>query len=134
MKYWLVKSDPETYSFDNFKADNSTIWDGVRNYQARNYLNEMQLGDLVLVYHSQTSKDIVGIVEVTKTAFPDPTTNDERWLAVELTFKSRFKNSITLNKLKNDDILRDLPLIKQSRLSVMPITDEQFNRIIYLSN
>lgn len=133
MKYWLVKSDPETYSFENFQADNSTIWDGVRNYQARNYLNEMQLGDLVLVYHSQTSKDVVGIVEVTKTAFQDPTTIEERWLAVELTFKSKFTNPVTLNKMKNDDILKDLPLIKQSRLSVMPITDEQFYRLIKLA-
>ncbi len=134
MRYWLAKTDPDTYSFDKFESEISTVWDGVRNYQARNYLNEMQIGDLVLIYHSQTSKDIVGITEVTKSAFQDPTTDDERWFAVELTFKSKLKKSVTLNQLKNDDLLKNIPLIKQSRLSVMPLYEQEYNRIMELSN
>ncbi len=133
MNYWLVKTDPDKYNWENFEIDKSTVWDGVRNYQARNNLNNMLIGDLVFVYHSQTSKDIVGIVKVTKTAFQDPTTDDERWFAVELTLEHKLEKVVTLSTIKADDLLKNIALVKQSRLSVMPITKEEFDRIIDLS-
>ncbi len=133
MKYWLVKSDPEKYSWDDFERDNSTIWDGVRNYQARNNLNEMEMYDLVLVYHSQTSKDIVGIAKVSKPAFQDPTSEDPRWLSVELTVVKKLDKTIKLSQMKEDELLKNISLIKQSRLSVMPLSKEEFDRIIDLS-
>lgn len=134
MNYWLVKSDPDTYSVDNFESDKKTIWDGVRNYEARNNLNLMNKGDLVLIYHSQSDKDIRAIAKVTKTSFQDPTTDDDRWVAVELTFVKKLKSFVTLTMIKNDKILSEIQLIKQSRLSVMPLSKAEYEQIMLLSS
>lgn len=132
MNYWLVKTDPDTYSVDDLKKDKSTDWDGVRNYQARNNINLMRKGDLVLVYHSQSDKDIRCVAKVTKEAFRDKTTDDERWLAVELTFHKLLKDFVHLEDIKKDSVLSEIVLVKQSRLSVMPLTKEQYEKIIEL--
>ncbi|MBX3044511.1 MAG: EVE domain-containing protein [Candidatus Kapabacteria bacterium] len=133
MAYWLVKSDPDTYSWENLLKDKKTDWDGVRNYQARNNLKLMEVGDNVLVYESQSTRFVAGIAEVTKHAFQDTTTDDERWLAVELKAIKSLKNPVTLETIKNTPALKDIALIKQSRLSVMPLKEEEYNTIIDLS-
>ncbi len=133
MAYWLVKSDPETYSWQDFVKDGETIWDGVRNYQARNNLQAMKIGEEVLFYHSQTDKAIVGYAIISQEAFQDPTTEDNRWFAIKLKAGHLFNQFVTLEQMKNDTILSNIGLIKQSRLSVMPISDEEYMRIIELS-
>lgn len=132
MRYWLVKSDPDEYSFHDLVRDKKTNWTGVRNYQAKNNLSAMAKGDVVLVYHSQTEKAIVGSSKVSKTAFPDPTEDGEGWVCVELTAGKSFKNVITLEHIKSTPALSEIALIKQSRLSVMPLTDEQYECILEL--
>jgi predicted RNA-binding protein with PUA-like domain len=132
MKYWLVKSEPFKYSWQKFKEDKKTFWDGVRNYQARNNLKEMKKGDLVLFYHSNEGKEIVGVAEVIKEFYQDPTTDDTNWVAVDLKPKFELKKTVTLEQIKTDEILQHTGLIKQSRLSVMPFTEEQFNRVLLL--
>ncbi len=129
MKYWLVKSEPFKYSWDDFVKDGWTYWDGVRNYQARNNLQGMKVGDLVLYYHSNEGLDVVGIAEIIKQAYQDPTTDDERWVVVDLKPKETFKNPVPLSKIKMDKRLQDIPLIKQTRLSVMPVTKKVFDTI-----
>lgn len=129
MKYWLVKSEPFKYSWDDFLKDGWTYWDGVRNYQARNNLQYMKTGDLVLYYHSNEGLEVVGIAEVIKEAYQDPTTDDERWVVVDLKPKETFKNPVSLSEIKKDRRLRDIALIKQSRLSVMPVTKKEFDTI-----
>ncbi len=133
MNYWLVKTEPETYSWDDLVHRGKDHWDGVRNYQARNNIKLMEVGDQVLVYHSGESKEIVGIARVVRGYFPDPTTTDNRWVAVELEAISRLKVPVTLARIKNDDQLTGLPLIKNTRLSVMPVLREHFNHIISLT-
>lgn len=133
MNYWLVKSDPDAYSWDDLKKDKKTDWDGVRNYQARNNLKKMQKGDLVFIYESVTTKEIKGISKVTKEYYQDPTTEDERWVAVELAFEEQLKNAVSLNRIKSVEELQNIALIKQSRLSVMPIDNKEFDKIIELS-
>lgn len=134
MKYWLVKSDPDSYGWEQFKKDGKTDWDGVRNYQARNNIKEMAIGDKVLFYESVSTKNIVGIAEVSKTAFQDTTTDDERWFAVELQFVSEFKMPVNLKDIKEVKALENIALIKQSRLSVMPISDNEYEVILKMSN
>lgn len=132
--YWIVKTDPETYSWDDLVRDKFTVWDGVRNYQARNNLAQMELGDKLLFYHSQKDKAIVGIAEVTREAFPDPTIlDDPRWLAVEIKPVEKFSKPVTLQQIKNEPALKNLGLIKQSRLSVIPINEEEFEYIVKMS-
>lgn len=131
MKYWLVKQEPEKYSFDDLLKDKKTIWDGVRNYQARNNLRDMKTGDQVLFYHSVSEKSVVGIAEVEQENFPDPT--DEKWLVVEIKASEKFANSVTLEQIKNEKTLENIALIKQSRLSVMPLTKKEFEKILELS-
>lgn len=133
MSFWLVKSDPETYSWVNLAKDKETDWDGVRNYQARNNLQAMKKGEEVLFYHSQTDKAIIGTTIVANEYFQDSTTEDNRWVAVRLKIGKKFKKPVTLEQIKKDPILNNIALIKQSRLSVMPITDEEYMRIIELS-
>ena len=133
MAFWLVKSDPDTYSWDNLAKDKETDWDGVRNYQARNNLQAMKKGEEVLFYHSQTDKAIVGISIVAKEYFQDSTTDDNRWVAIRLKIGKKFKNPVTLEQMKKDPILSNIGLIKQSRLSVMQVTDVEFMRIVELS-
>jgi predicted RNA-binding protein with PUA-like domain len=133
MAYWLVKSDPETYSWKDLVSDKRTSWDGVRNYQARNNLMAMQKGESVLVYESQNPKQVVGIAEVTKTHYPDPTIDDNRWVSVELKAVKSLKNPVTLEKIKANSDLAEIGLIKQSRLSVMQLTEIEYKIILELS-
>ncbi len=133
MNYWIVKSDPDSYSWQDLKKDKKTDWDGVRNYQARNNLKEMKIGDLVLIYESISTKDLVGISKVTKEHFPDPTTDDDRWIAVELEAFEELENPINLKEIKDTEELQNIALIKQARLSVMPVSREEFDKIIAMS-
>ncbi len=130
MKFWLVKQEPEKYSFDDLVKDKKTIWDGVRNYQARNNLREMKPGEKVLVYHSVLEKAVVGVAEVTKKAFPDPTDDTEKWSVVEIKAVEKLKNPVTLEMIKADKSLQEIALIKQSRLSVMSLTKKEFDKIL----
>ena len=123
MQYWLLKSEPDVWSLDKQKKSGSkgADWDGVRNYQAANNLKKMRKGDLCFFYHSNIGKEIIGIVEVIKEAFIDPTDSKKRFVAVKVKFKKKFDIPITLENIKKNKDLKDLALIKQSRLSVMPI-------------
>ena len=131
-QYWLLKSEPNVWSIDQQKKAGvkGASWDGVRNYQAANNLKKMKKGDLCFFYHSNIGKEIVGIVEVIKTAFLDKTDKESRFVAVKVKFKKKFKNTITLDIIKKTKEFKNLPLIKQSRLSVMPI-DLKSWKIIY---
>ena len=130
MKYWLVKSEPHKYSWDDLQKDGGTYWDGVRNYQARNNLRAMQVGDLVLYYHSNEGLAVVGVARVTKEAYQDPTTADERWSVVDIEPVETLTAPITLSEMKQDKKLQDMVLIKQSRLSVIPVMKKEFDLII----
>ena len=130
MKYWLVKSEPFRYSWEMFLKDGSTYWDGVRNYQARNNLKNMKNGDLVLFYHSNEGLEVLGIAKVIKEAYQDPTTNDQRWVVVDLAPFETLKKPVALDEIKKDKRLKNIALIKQSRLSVMPITKEEYEVIV----
>ncbi len=130
MKYWLVKSEPHKYSWDDLQKDGGTYWDGVRNYQARNNLRAMQVGDLVLYYHSNEGLAVVGVARVTKEAYQDPTTADERWSVVDIEPVETLAAPMTLSEMKQDKKLQDMVLIKQSRLSVMPVMKKEFDLII----
>jgi predicted RNA-binding protein with PUA-like domain len=131
-QYWLVKQEPSTYPFARLLEEGRTVWDGVRNYQARNHLQAMRVGDRVLYYHSGVGTAVVGIAEVTREAFPDPTTDDPRWVAVELRAVKALPRPVTLERIKADPALRDLPLVRQSRLSVMPLPKGAYDRIVAL--
>jgi predicted RNA-binding protein with PUA-like domain len=133
MQYWLIKSEPETWSWkDQIKAK-IEIWDGVRNYQARNYLKKMKKGDLCFFYHSVKEKKIIGIVEVFKEFFIDPTDQDKKFVAVKVKTKEQLKKPVTLEQIKSENRLSHLALIKQSRLSVMPIDKNSWKLIMKLS-
>tara|TARA_B000000441_G_C21730619_1_gene346025 strand:+ start:232 stop:654 length:423 start_codon:yes stop_codon:yes gene_type:complete len=136
MKYWLLKSEPDVWSIDQQKkaGTKGTTWDGVRNYQAAKNLKSMSLGDLCFFYHSNIGKEIVGIVEVIKKAFIDPTDKEKKFVAVQVKFKSSLNSTVSLRDIKNNSQLRDLPLIKQSRLSVMPIDSKSWKIILKMSN
>jgi len=122
MGYWLVKSEPYQYSWEQLLKDGRTYWDGVRNYQARNNLQAMRKGDAVLFYHSNEGLAVVGIARVIKEAYPDPTTDDPRWVAVDLEPAETLKTPVSLSDMKQDKRLQNIALIKQGRLSVMPLT------------
>jgi predicted RNA-binding protein with PUA-like domain len=130
--YWMVKQEPETYSWSNFVDDGVTDWSGVRNYQARNNLREMKTGDRVLFYHSGKDKAVVGIAEVVKAAYPDPTADDPQWVAVDLKPIKPLKNPVLLAAIRYDERLSQLPLIRQSQLSVMSLTKDEFDVIVAL--
>jgi predicted RNA-binding protein with PUA-like domain len=132
MQYWLVKSEPFKYSWEKFNADKKTFWDGVRNYQARNNLMAMKKGDLVLFYHSNEGMEVVGIAKVVKEHYPDPTTEDSRWVVVDLAPHKALKKPVTLQQIKADPLLDQIGLVRQSRLSVMPVKPEEFDRIVAL--
>ena len=121
MKYWIAKSEPYKYSWENMLKDKITYWDGVRNYQARNNLKAMKKGDQVFFYHSNEGKEIVGVVKVIKRAFLDKTDKKKRFVAVQVRFEKKFKSPVSLEKIKKTKQISHLPLIRQSRLSVMPI-------------
>jgi predicted RNA-binding protein with PUA-like domain len=130
MNYWLVKSEPCKYSWDQFVQDKRTYWDGVRNYQARNNLNAMKKGDTVLFYHSTEGLAVVGIARVVKEAYQDPTTEDQRWVVVDLEPIEPLPQPVTLSDMKQDQRLQNIALIRQSQLSVMPRTKEEFEVIV----
>lgn len=127
---WLVKTEPSSYSWDDLVREGGTRWDGVRNPLARNHLAAMKPGDLVLVYHSGDEKAVVGIAKLTKNAYPDPTADDDRWLAVELAPVKPFAAPVTLAAVKQDKKLAAIGLVRQSRLSVMPLDANAFARIL----
>lgn len=133
MNYWLVKQEPESYSFETFQGEGKTDWTGVRNYAARNNLRAMKNGDKVLYYHSGGERCVAGLAKVTKTAFPDPTAEDDTWSAVELEAGKALKNPVNLAAIKGNQKLANIALIKQSRLSVMPLTKEEYDEIIAMS-
>ncbi|RPA70318.1 EVE domain-containing protein [Cyclobacteriaceae bacterium YHN15] len=131
MNYWLVKSEPSEYGWEDLLKNGEEIWDGIRNFQARNYLLEMKMGDLVFFYHSGKTREIVGIAEVTEEAFPDPGDKEQKgWVSVKIKPKKSLKKPFTLEQIKIDGQLSNLPLIKQSRLSVMPVEKQQFDYIV----
>ena len=136
MSYWLMKSEPNVWSINQqIKAGNKgAVWDGVRNYQAANNLNKMKKGDLCFFYHSNIGKEIVGIVEVVKTSFIDPSDKERKFVAVKVRFKNRLKFPVSLENIKKNKILKDLTLIKQSRLSVMPIDTKSWKIILKMSS
>ena len=130
MNYWLVKSEPLKYSWDQFVKDKRTYWDGVRNYQARNNLSAMKRGDAVLFYHSNEDLAVVGIARVVKEAYQDPTTDDQRWVVVDLESVEPLAQRVTLSDMKQDPRLQNIGLIRQTQLSVMPLTKEEFEVIV----
>jgi predicted RNA-binding protein with PUA-like domain len=132
MNYWLVKQEPEDYSWSDFERDKGTQWSGVRNFQARNNLRAMRKSDQVLFYHSGSGKEIVGVAQVVGNAYPDPTAQSGDWSCVDLKPKTRLKQAVPLSAVKQDRMLREMALVKQSRLSVMPVTVDQFKRVLML--
>lgn len=132
MNFWLVKSEPDTYSWSKLNEEGSAVWDGVRNYQARNNLKNMKKGDLVLFYHSNIGLEVVGIAKVRKEFFQDPTTKDERWVSVELEPVKPLKRPVTLSEIKADPRLSAMPLVTHSRLSVMPVKKAEFDHLLSL--
>ncbi|GJM28717.1 MAG: ubiquinol-cytochrome c reductase [Cyclobacteriaceae bacterium] len=134
MNHWLVKSEPSEYSYDDLVKDGSTYWDGVRNYAARNNLKNMKVGDKVLFYHSVKEKAVVGISKVVKEHYQDPTTDDQRWVVVDLAAEKKLKKPVTLGEIKAEPSLSDIALVRQSRLSVMPLDAAAYNRIVDMSH
>jgi len=132
MNHWLVKSEPETYSWDDLVRDKRTDWTGVRNYAARIHLNAMRPGDEVFFYHSGESKSIVGVAKVTKPAFPDATADEPGWVAVELAPVKPLPSPVTLAQVKADATLKSMELVRQSRLSVSPVRPAEFARLLKL--
>jgi predicted RNA-binding protein with PUA-like domain len=130
MKHWIVKQEPEAYSWADFVKDGRVEWTGVRNFQARNNLRAMKNGDLVLFYHSVTEKQIVGIARVEKEAYPDPTATEGDWSCVALKPVNALKQPVTLAAMKTDKVLKNILLLRQSRLSVVPLTKPEFERVL----
>jgi predicted RNA-binding protein with PUA-like domain len=148
VQHWLIKSEPDVYSIDDLKRDKRTAWNGVRNYQARNHMRAMKKGDLILFYHSQaTPPAVAGIAKVAKEAYPDPTQfepkseyhdpkspkDDPRWWLVDVSFVERFADPVTLPSIKAEKRLADMVLVNNSRLSVQPVTDQEFDRVRAMS-
>ena len=134
MKYWLLKSEPDAWSWDNQLKEGASMWDGVRNYQARNNLKEMKKNDLCFFYHSVTERSIVGIVKVVKEYYPDPTDKTDRFVVVDVKAIKKLKNPVSLDQIKENSKLKDIALVKQSRLSVMPLKKNECDIIIKMSN
>lgn len=130
--YWLVKSEPFKYAWDDLVKDGSTYWDGVRNYEARNHLASMQKGDLALYYHSNQGKEVVGVARITRTAYQDPTTKDERWVVVDLEPVVPLKRPVTLAEIRANASLAEIQLVRRGRLSVVPVTKPEFQRVLKL--
>ena len=132
-QYWLAKSEPESYSWEMLVKDGSTSWTGVRNFQARNNLRAMKKGDVVFYYHSNVGKEIVGLARVTKEAYPDTTADEGDWSAVDLAPAKPVKKPVTLEQMKSDPILKNMAVVRNSRISVTPVTAEQAARISEIS-
>ncbi len=133
MQHWLVKQEPSAYSWAQLVKDRVTAWTGVRNFQARNFLKAMRKGDRVLFYHSVSDKQVMGIARVAREHYPDSTAKEGDWAAVDIEAQQPLKNPVTLESIKKDLVLKNIPLIRQSRLSVMPLGVEEFARILELS-
>ena len=133
MAYWLLKSEPFKYSWEQLEKDKKTFWDGVRNYAARNNLRAMKKGDLAFFYHSNEGLEIVGIAKIIKEAYQDPTTKEEAWVAVDVAPFKKLKKPVTLAQIKSDKRLQNIALVKLSRLSVQPVTSEEWDLIIELA-
>jgi len=133
IRYWLVKQEPEAYSWSQFLKDGGTAWTGIRNFQARNYIRSMKKGDLTFFYHSVSEKHVVGLARVGGEPYPDPTAEEGDWSAVDLQPVQPLKHPVSLDAMKQDPILKDMPWIKQSRLSVCLLEPAQFKRILALS-
>jgi predicted RNA-binding protein with PUA-like domain len=132
--FWLVKQEPSSYSWSDFVAEGETSWTGVRNFAARNNLRKMQKSDEVLFYHSGDEKGVVGIARVTRTYYPDPTATEGDWSTVNLAPVKPLARAVTLREIKGNSRLKGIPLIRQSRLSVMPLTESEFREIVNMSN
>jgi predicted RNA-binding protein with PUA-like domain len=133
MNYWLMKTEPETFSWEDMVRDKKAVWDGVRNYAARNFMKDMKKGDKVFIYHSGDVRAVVGMAEVTKEHYPDPTITDPTWVAVDLKPLKPLKNPVSLAKVKADERLKDIALVRLSRLSVGSLSEDAFNIILELS-
>lgn len=133
MNFWILKSEPDVYSYDDLVKQGVGTWDGVRNYQARNNLQAMRKGDLAFFYHSNIGKEIVGIVRIEQEAYPDPTVDDARWVAVSVVAEKKLAHPVSLMQLKSDPSINHIALVKHSRLSVIPIDKQDFEYIIRLS-
>ena len=131
--HWLVKSEPYKYPFEQLAKDKRTTWDGVRNFEARNNLRAMKKGDLVLFYHSNEGKEIVGVAKVVREAYADPTAEGEDWSVVDIAPLKALKTPVTLATIKSDEELAEMQLLRRSRLSVVPVTPAQFARVLSLS-
>jgi predicted RNA-binding protein with PUA-like domain len=132
MAYWLIKSEPSVYSWDQLVADKRTHWDGVRSFEARNNLRAMKRGDLCLFYHSG-DRQVMGVARVARGAYPDPTTDDERWVVVDVTPRRKLPRPVPLSALRSDRRTGGMALIRQSRLSVSPVTEDEFAAVLQLS-
>ncbi|MEP1035171.1 EVE domain-containing protein [Ekhidna sp.] len=133
MNYWLIKSEPNTYSWDDFVQLGRDHWDGVRNFKARNNIKQMKVGDLCLFYHSVKEKSVVGIAEVVKEYYKDPTTDDHRWYVMDIVPLRKLKRPVTLAEVKADDRLSEMQLVRYSRLSVQGVKKEEFDIILEMS-
>jgi predicted RNA-binding protein with PUA-like domain len=131
MNYWLLKTEPDTYSWDTLVKEKKGSWDGVRNFQARTNMKAMKKGDLAFIYHTGEEKAIVGIAKVIKEHYPDPA--DEAWVVVDLSSEKKLKNPVTLSQIKADKRFADMVLVRASRLSVQPVKEEEYNLIVKLS-
>lgn len=132
MNYWLLKTEPGTYSWNDLVRDKKTVWDGVRNFQARNNLKAMKKGDAVFIYHSGDDKAVIGTAKITKEAYPDP--KDKDWVVVEISAKRKLKKPVTLSQIKAIENLSSMVLVRSSRLSVQPVLEDEFNMVIELSD
>lgn len=133
MAYWLLKSEPGVYSWDQLQKDKETTWDGIRNYAARLNLMEMKKGDQAFFYHSNEGMEIVGIVKISKPFFPDPTTEDERWVSVSIKPFKKLKNPVSLANIKNEKKLAQMDLVRLGRLSVQKVRDEEWEKVLEMS-
>ena len=133
MNHWIVKQEPESYSWQDFLKDGRTSWTGVRNYQARNNLRAMKKGDSVFYYHSGSGKQIVGLARVERAAYPDPTAEEGDWVGVDLVPVKTLARTVTLEEIKKNSAVKDIPLVKNSRLSVSPLTKAQFDRLMEMA-
>jgi predicted RNA-binding protein with PUA-like domain len=133
MAYWLVKSEPSVYSWEQFQKDGKTSWEGVRNYAARNHLKAMKKGDEVFYYHSNEGLSIVGIAKVVKEAYQDPTTSEDAWVTVDLKPIKSLKNPVSMKQIKNDKRLHEMALLRISRLSVQPVTETEWKAVLELA-
>ncbi|QQR97624.1 MAG: EVE domain-containing protein [Sphingobacteriales bacterium] len=133
MQYWIMKSEPDVFSYDDLVQKGQEHWDGVRNYTARNNMKAMKVGDKALFYHSNIDKAVVGIMKIVKTAYQDPTSDDERWVCVDVAPFKKLKKSVSLAQIKANPNLQEIKMIKQGRLSVIDITKEEFEEILKMS-